>query len=104
MLGARTYEWGKQEVGGIVDVRFDKVVRRLRPEAWRGFAQGIEVTVTLDESAFTHHSPLIFGHALNHFFHMYVSPNSFTQLVFKSITREGEWHRWPLIPGSRAHL
>ncbi len=104
MLGGHGNDWGKIEVLGIVDVCFEKVVKRVRPEAWRGFAQGIKITLTIDESAFTHHSAFIFGTVLNQFFHMYVSPNAFTQLVFKSTSREGEWLQWPLIPGSRSPL
>jgi type VI secretion system protein ImpG len=104
MLGGAVNDWAKQEVGGITELTFDKVVRRLRPEAWRGFAQGLQVNVTVDESVFAHHSALIFGNVLNAFFQMYVSANAFTQVSFKSTTREEEWHRWPLKTGSRAHL
>ena len=104
MLGGAINDGSKQEVGGITGITFDKVVRRLRPEAWRGFAQGLQVNVTVDESAFIHHSALILGNVLNAFFQMYVSANAFTQVSLKSTTREDEWHRWPLKTGSRAHL
>ncbi|HZU33277.1 MAG TPA: type VI secretion system baseplate subunit TssF [Candidatus Angelobacter sp.] len=41
---------------------------------------------------------------LQKFFALYASVNSFSQLVIKSVQREGEWKRWLPLAGEQAVL
>jgi type VI secretion system protein ImpG len=44
---------------------------------------------------------MLLSAVLNHFFALYASVNSFTELVVRSIQRPGEWKRWPPMIGSQ---
>ncbi|MBN9565757.1 MAG: type VI secretion system baseplate subunit TssF [Alphaproteobacteria bacterium] len=104
LLSGKNQAWAAQEIDGIKKLQYNKVFCRLRPEAWRGFAQGIEVSVEVDERNFTYRSPLILMSILNEFFDLYVASNSFTELVLTSTTREGDWRRWPMKMGASVTL
>lgn len=93
-----------RQIDGIREVSTCHVVGRLPGDAWRGFCRGTEVTVTLDEAAFTGTHPYLLASVLRHFLGLYASANSFTGLVVKSTLREGEWYRWPPLAGRRELL
>jgi type VI secretion system protein ImpG len=88
-----------QQVQGIRQMSCRRVSRRVGNEPWRGFCQGTEVTLTFDESLYVGTGAFLLGAVLNQFLALYSSINSFTQLVIKSTTREGEWKRWQPIAG-----
>jgi type VI secretion system protein ImpG len=104
LLASKDQAWAVQEINGIRNLHYNKVFRRLRPEAWRGFAQGIEIQVEVDERHFVYRNPLILMSILNEFFDLYVASNSFTELVIKSTNREGDWRRWPMKMGASVTL
>ena len=58
------------------------------------FARGLELRVTVDESAFAGASAFVLGAVLEQLFRRLASMNTFTELVMVSETR-GEIHRWP---------
>ncbi len=89
------------QIGGIRAMEVRQVVRLLGRSAWRGFCKGHEITLTLDEGRFVGGSAFLLGAVLNHFFALYASTNSFSQLVLRRHEREGEWKRWPPIAGER---
>jgi type VI secretion system protein ImpG len=89
------------QIGGIRGMEVRPVVRLLGRSAWRGFCKGHEITLTLDEGRFVGGSAFLLGAVLNHFFALYASTNSFSQLVLRRHEREGEWKRWPPIAGER---
>lgn len=93
-----------QQIAGIRDMSCRKVVRRVGPEAWRGFCRGIEVTLEFDEDLYAGSSAFLLASVLNHFFALYASIHSFTQLVIKSDQREGIWKRWPPMAGEQIVL
>lgn len=102
-----------QQINGIRALEQTRVVRRLtgagitaraEADAWRGFCRGTEVTLTLDESLYVGGSAFLFATVLSRFLGLYASTNSFTQLVLKSLQRDGEWKRWPPMAGSRQLL
>ncbi len=93
-----------QQVNGIVEMECRRVVRRVGSDAWRGFCQGAEVTLTFDESAYMGSGAFLLASVLQRFFALYASVNSFSQLVIKSLQREGEWKRWPPMAGEQAVL
>ena len=64
------------------------------------FARGLEVTVTMDEINFEGTGVFLLGAVLERFFAKYVSINSFTETVVRTIER-GEVMRWPARAGHR---
>ena len=60
----------------------------------------MEVTLECDEAAFEGTSVVLLGLVLERFFAKYVSINSFTETVLRSIQR-GEIVRWPMTIGRR---
>ena len=82
--------------------RAARVVRRLPLDGPPSFARGVEVTLECDESAFEGTSVVLLGLALDRFFTKYVSINSFTETVLRSVQR-GEIVRWPMRIGPPAH-
>jgi len=107
----------RRQVDGIRSVRVAPVVRRL-PAATReaaaiaggkaaaprlAFGRGLEITVEVDELAYEGGSAFLLGTVLAQFFSRYVSINSFTETVLRSLTR-GEIHRWEPQWGARPTL
>jgi type VI secretion system protein ImpG len=64
------------------------------------FGRGVEVGITLDESAFEGASAFMLSAVLERFFSQYSSINSFTQTVVKTRER-GEIMTWPVRTGNR---
>jgi type VI secretion system protein ImpG len=73
-------------------------------EAWRGFCQGLEVTLEFDETFYVGCSALMMSSVLSRFFGLYAYVNSFTELVVKSSQRQGVWKRWPPMAGEQGLL
>jgi type VI secretion system protein ImpG len=67
------------------------------------FGRGLEVTLTLDESAFEGMGVFLMGSVLERFFAKYVSINSFCETVLRSVQRK-EIVRWPARLGRRPAL
>ena len=89
-------------IDSIVDVRSEKVVRRI---GWRagGFGRGLKVKVTIDESRLAGLGGYLLACVLDRFLGMYVSLNSFTELVVQSKQRLGQeepW-QWPMRSGEK---
>ena len=61
------------------------------------------MTVTLDEAAFEGTGVFLLGALLDEFFAQYVSINSFTETVVRTLDR-GEVMRWPVRGGRRLML
>jgi type VI secretion system protein ImpG len=62
------------------------------------FGRGLEVEITCDETAFEGAGVYLLGAVLERFFAKYVSINSFTETVLKTVQR-GEVMRWPARVG-----
>ncbi len=91
----------QQQIAGLVDMTCRRVVRRVGTEAWRGFCQGTEITLVLDEDRFVGGGAFLLGAVLQHFFALYSSVNSFVQLVTRKHHANTEWRRWPPQVGAR---
>src|SRR5581483_9241793 len=89
----------RQLIDGIVAPRTRRVVGRTGGETASGFCRGIEVTLEFDEQKYPGTGVFLFASVLERFLGLYVSVNSFSQLVGK--TRQGERHfkKWPPRPG-----
>ncbi|KPK76878.1 MAG: type VI secretion system protein ImpG [Phycisphaerae bacterium SM23_30] len=92
-----------KQIEGIKSVSCRPMVRRLLGRGPVAFANGLEVTVTFDEVAFEGTGVFLLGSVLEHFFAKYVSINSFTETVVKTLQRE-EVMRWPTRIGQRQVL
>ena len=67
------------------------------------YGRGVEVSLTFDEAAFEGSGAFLLGSVLEEFFARYVSLNSFTETVLRTLDR-GEIARWPLRIGRRHRL
>lgn len=93
-----------EQIRGIRDLSVRRVVRRVGADAWRGFCRGTEVTLTFDEEAYAGTNAFLLASVLNHFFALYASINSFSQLVIRSQQREGVWKQWEPRAGEQVVL
>jgi type VI secretion system protein ImpG len=93
----------RKQVEGVRSVESTSVTRRLPVSGPVAFGRGLEISVTLDETAFEGMGAFVFGAVLERFFAKYVSINSFSETVLKSIQRK-EIMRWPARLGRRPAL
>jgi type VI secretion system protein ImpG len=99
----------RKQVSGVLSISSKPVVRRIDfPKGANApipvtFARGLELTVSLDESAFRGSGAFLLGAVLEQFFRKYVSINSFTETVIATPGR-GEIMRWPVKIGNRHNI
>lgn len=94
-------EASEQQLQGLTGLECRPVVHQRAGDAWRGFCRGLELTLTFDESLYVGGSALLLGSVLSHFFGLYTSMETFTQLVMRSEQREDTWKRWPPMTGDQ---
>ncbi len=92
-----------KQIEGVKSVASVPIVRRLQVPGPLAFGRGLEITLTLEDSAFEGTGIFLIGAVLEQFFARYVSLNSFTETVVRSTTR-GEVVRWPARAGERQTL
>jgi type VI secretion system protein ImpG len=92
-----------KQIEGIKSLTSAPIIRRLPGAGQTAIARGLEVGVTLDETAFQGNGVFVLGMVLAEFFTRYVSINSFTETVVKTLDR-GEVMRWPMAIGRRHTL
>lgn len=90
---------GKQ-IAGVRSVRTRAITRRLPGPGRVTFARGLEVTLSLDPTAFEGSGIFLLGAVLEQFFAKYVSINSFTETIVRT-PDDGEIMRWPARLGRR---
>lgn len=95
--GTEDYAAHKQ-IDGLRSVTAQTIVRRLPLPGPITYGRGLQVCVTVDESAFEGSSVFMFGAVLEQFFAKYVALNSFTETQIKSTTR-GLIMQWPTRVG-----
>lgn len=88
------HSYAQQEIDGICEMQTHKVMRRFGPDAWRGFRRGMEISFVFDTMRYKGSSALLLAAVLRHFLGLYSSVNTFTQVVAKRSTIDGEWKRW----------
>ncbi len=92
-----------KQIEGLQTVEARPVVRRIDTPGAMTFVRGTELSVRLDETAFTGSGIFLFGAVVERFFAKYASINSFTETVICSPQR-GEVMRWPIQTGIRPLL
>lgn len=93
----------RRQISGVKSIQTTRCTRRVTTAGPVTFTQGLKITVTFDESAFQGTGAFLLGAVLDRFFAKYVSINSFTQTVVKTMDR-GEVIRWPIRTGTRPAL
>lgn len=93
----------RKQVEGVRSVESSSITRRLPVSGPVAFGRGLEVALTFDETAFEGTGVFLMGAVLERFFAKYVSINSFSETVLKSIQRK-EIMRWPARLGRRPAL
>lgn len=92
------------EINELEDITYKPVMRRWGQDSWRGFIQGLSITLTIDEMPYSGQGGFMLASVLNEFFNLYVSLNSFTELTLISSQSDGIWKRWPAQIGSQPLL
>ena len=93
----------RKQIDGLKSISSRPVTRRITGSGSIAFARGLEVTINLEEAAFEGTGVFLLGAVLEQFFAKYVSINSFTETVVKTIER-GEIVRWTMRNGLRPIL
>jgi type VI secretion system protein ImpG len=90
----------RKQVEGVLSISSKPIVRRINISGPIVFGRGLEITISVDESAFEGSGVFLFGAVMAQFFAHYVSLNSFTETVL-STTDRGEVMRWTAKVGQR---
>jgi type VI secretion system protein ImpG len=93
----------RKQVEGVKNISTRQIIRRVNKPGPISFARGLEVAVTFDEINFEGTGVFLLGAVLERFFAKYVTLNSFTETVVRTIER-GEVMRWPARLGLRHTL
>jgi len=93
----------RKQIEGLKTVTVKPVLRRITSGGPISFGRGLQVEVTFDEAAFRGTGVFLLGAVLEPFFARYVSINSFTETVIRTLDR-GETARWPARTGQRPIL
>ena len=92
-----------KQIEGVRSVSSRPIIRRIPSPGPVMYGRGVEVSLTFDEAAFEGSGAFLLGSVLEEFFARYVSLNSFTETVLRTLDR-GEIARWPLRIGRRHRL
>jgi type VI secretion system protein ImpG len=93
----------RKQINGIQSIRSEPVLRALPGAGPLSYGRGLELSLECDETAFSGSGVFLLASVLERFFAKYVSINSFTEMVLKTVQR-GEIMRWPPTIGQRHSL
>jgi type VI secretion system protein ImpG len=94
----------QQQIAGITAVTSRQVVGRPVSMPWNGFCRGLEVSIEFDEEKYVGSGVFLFASVLEKFLGLYVSLNSFSQLIATTQQREEPLKRWPPRTGEQILL
>lgn len=92
-----------RQIEGLKAVSSQPIVRRIPVPGPITFGRGLEITLLCDDGAFEGTGAFLLGAVMQHFFARYVSINSFTETVLRTLERN-EVARWPARLGTRQTL
>ena len=90
----------RQLINGILSLRSEYATKRIG----QSFCRGLQITIEFDEDKYVGAGLYLFASVLERFLGQYVSVNSFSQLVAKSIQRKEPIRKWPPRSGNRILL
>jgi type VI secretion system protein ImpG len=85
----------KGQIAGINALSSSRHFARVISEAGMTSARGTQVRMELDEEQFVGGGVYLFASVLEHFMGLYVSMNSFTQLIASTLQRKDVLKEWP---------
>ena len=85
----------KKQIGGLASVGSRRHFARVNSEHGIAFARGTRVEMEFDEEQFSGGGAYLFASVLEKFLGLYVSMNSFSQLVARSRQRKEPLGEWP---------
>lgn len=85
----------EKQIKGIVNVASERQFARVFSECGVSSARGTRVSLELDEEQFVGGGVYLFASVLEHFFALYASLNSFSQLVATTRQRKEALRAWP---------
>jgi type VI secretion system protein ImpG len=91
----------ERQIQGITSLRSARRFARVVSEQGISFARGTRVELELDEQQFVGGGVYLFANVLEHFFGLYVSLNSFCELVARTIQRKEILRHWQPRAGQR---
>ncbi|MGH9901803.1 MAG: type VI secretion system baseplate subunit TssF, partial [Pyrinomonadaceae bacterium] len=94
----------RKQIMGVSRVTSRRVVRQTGSRIGTGFVRGIETTVEFDEEQYVGSGIYLFASVLERFLGLYVSVNSFNQMVATVKQREGVMKRWQPRAGAQMLL
>jgi type VI secretion system protein ImpG len=84
----------RKQIEGVRSTVSIPITRALPLAGPTSFGRGLEITLTFDDGAFEGAGAFLLGAVLERFFAKYVSINSFTETVLRTVQR-GDVMRWP---------
>ncbi len=78
--------------------------RRVAKRIGQSICRGMEVTLEFDEEKYVGTGLFLFASVLENFLGQYVSVNSFSQLIAKTLQRKEALKKWPPRNGNRILL
>ncbi|MBN1932247.1 MAG: type VI secretion system baseplate subunit TssF [Desulfobacterales bacterium] len=90
----------RQQINGIVSLQSEHVTKRIG----RAFGRGVRVTIEFDENKFVGTGLYLFASVLERFLAQYVSVNSFSQFVARTLQKKEVLKTWPPRNGNRILL
>jgi type VI secretion system protein ImpG len=91
----------QKQIEGIAKLDSERHFARVISEHGISFARGTRVRLELDEDQFVGGGVYLFASVLEHFMGLYVSLNSFSQLVVSTSQRREELDQWPPRAGHK---
>jgi len=78
----------RKQILGIVGIEAKKMVRKIGGHIGAGFVRGFQTVLTFDEEQYVGSGMYLFAQVLERFLGLYVSLNSFNQMVLRTLQRE----------------
>jgi len=91
-------------IDSVLDITVEQSVAHVGRDAWRGFTQGSQINLLLDEARMDHTSIFLFGEIMQRFFALYTTVNSFVSLQLLSNQHDEVLKTWPAMSGEKALL
>lgn len=88
-----------REIQGIKAISTRPATTLVASKHFSGLVRGLDISLTLDESAFVGSGAVLFGAVLERFFALYSGPNSFTRLTLHAHQLQQEIAKWPARAG-----
>ncbi len=94
----------RKQIAGLTGVASRRVTRQTGSRIGTGFVRGLETTLEFDEEQFVGTGVFLLAAVLERFLGLYVSLNSFNQVVVRTRQRERELRKWPPRMGEQILL